>query len=275
MDIQRNLYFQDGRITEAYEICNQEIQNTRYLDAEKSALDLRNLQYKLDKEVIDLKRQKTIMNTIGLVCLFILLCLSLFLYIKYRRNKLKQQIYKDQLTINNYEGIIRELESEDVRKKQEIAEYNAKIAELQSSQQVQNLSAIENYKAKISLLESENDIKEKTLNEYKEKAKILQNDQNKRIGNGRKLYDQLLAGGSISLWNKKDYEDFLQYYSISEVTYMARMEESYTKLSPRYQIYVILHDKGWSKEQIMSAMGISAATYRTIKFRVNQCKLTI
>lgn len=273
MDVQRNLYFNDGKIKEAYEICNQEIQNTRYLDAERAALDLRNLQYKLDKEVVDLKRQKTIMNTIAVICSFFLFGLSLFLYIKYKKNKMKQQIYKDQLMINNYEGIIQQLESEDARKKIEIAEYNAKISELESSQVAQNQEAIADYKEKISQLEMENGIKEKTVKEYKEKTKTLKDDQNKRIGDGMKLYKRLFSGENISQWRKKDYEDFIQYFALTEVAFMAKMESSYRNLTPRNQTFLILHDKGWGKYKVMETMGMSASTYRTTKFRVNQSKI--
>lgn len=88
------------------------------------------------------------------------------------------------------------------------------------------------------------------------------------IGDGEKLYQDILRGGSAANWSNRQTKEFVDYYSVVNPMMMDNIEQQYNELPPSNVMYLILLDMGKTDAEIQQIMGISQTTIRSIRFRI-------
>lgn len=141
---------------------------------------------------------------------------------------------------------------------------------------LENLVMLNVYKEKLNKLKEKGSQSETPVLEEKkiqEKINTIQKRQSKILYNGQILYQDILDGKNTLTWNKRDYENFMEYYKVVDLPFVTQLQTEYDHLSPRYQFFLVMKNMGKSEEEIQDIMVISSGTIRTIKSRVKTCKI--
>lgn len=91
-----------------------------------------------------------------------------------------------------------------------------------------------------------------------------------KIRHGFELYKQICQHNTIVKWDKRDYADFFDYYSIIKRDFMDNIYKQFPQATVRQRIYLILEEKGWEAQDIAQCLGIEQKSLRTIKYRINK-----
>lgn len=91
-----------------------------------------------------------------------------------------------------------------------------------------------------------------------------------KIRHGFELYKQICQHNTIAKWDKRDYADFFDYYSIIKRDFMDNIYKQFPQATVRQRIYLILEEKGWEAQDIAQSLGIEQKSLRTIKYRINK-----
>ena len=89
---------------------------------------------------------------------------------------------------------------------------------------------------------------------------------------GHKLYTDLLSGGNIGLWKRKDYADIFDYFQRMDEDFAYYLEKDFEKLSPNEHLLLILQHLGKSDKEIMAIMNLSIGAFNTTKSRIHKKK---
>ncbi|WP_301412122.1 tetratricopeptide repeat protein [Prevotella sp.] len=141
---------------------------------------------------------------------------------------------------------------------------------------LENLTILNVYKDKLNKLKEKGSQSEDSVQEEKkiqEKIDTIQKRQSKILYNGQILYQDILDGKNTLTWNKRDYENFLEYYKVVDLPFVTQLQAEYDHLSPRYQFFLALKNMGKTEEVIQDIMVISSGTIRVIKSRLKASKL--
>lgn len=141
---------------------------------------------------------------------------------------------------------------------------------------LENMIMLNVYRDKLNKLKKQGSPAEEPAREEKniqEKIDIIQKRQSKIIYRGQILYQDILDGKNTLTWNKRDYENFLEYYKVVDLPLVTQLQTEYNHLSPRYQFFLVLKNMGKTEEEIQDIMVISSGTIRTIRSRINASKL--
>lgn len=108
-----------------------------------------------------------------------------------------------------------------------------------------------------------------TIDRLNSKYVLQMNDLSSRMKDGRMLYDHVVNNGTTSLWKKRHYCMFNEYYERSHSKAVAGIKKGRTRaqLSPHNLFYLILLDMGKTDKDIRDIMGISPEALRTLRFR--------
>lgn len=151
--------------------------------------------------------------------------------------------------------------------------YNKYKSTKTRNEMMQDQMMINSYSTEISRLKtSSNDHNEK-IDELKKKLTDLQSKQSRILFKGRKLYNGIMDGGTIVLWNKDDFTCFIEYYRLLNLPFVIHIEEDYDSLSPKNKFYEIMHHIGKTDEDISRVMGVTAVTIRVTKKRIKEKEL--
>lgn len=85
---------------------------------------------------------------------------------------------------------------------------------------------------------------------------------------GKKLYEQLEHGGTVVLWQKVDFINYIEYYKLIDLPFILHMETDYMELTPRYMFFAILTHMNKPDEEIERILGISPGTVRSNRSRI-------
>lgn len=132
---------------------------------------------------------------------------------------------------------------------------------------------IENFQHDISNLEESGKDSEREVSRLKEKIEGLRDEQTDMLMSGHKLYEALKNGGNIVEWRKGDFVNFIEFYRLLDAPFVKHLEDDYTKLSPKYMLFVILHHNGASDDEIQRIFAVGASTIRTTKTRIRAKKV--
>ena len=133
--------------------------------------------------------------------------------------------------------------------------------------QLKDQLLLEVYNGKIKDLETTESATSLQVQNLREKVTQLRQKQGERLSEGKKLYELILNGGNIVSWTKQDYNNFLDYYTLLDMPFMAHMEKDYDNLSTRSMVYLILCNLGKTEDEIKNIFGISGSAIRSIKSR--------
>ena len=140
-----------------------------------------------------------------------------------------------------------------------------------SKKMIQNKYLIKTYSQKIEEFKLSHQDVESTVKSLRKEITWLSERQIQIHIEGRKNYDHIMQGGTVSQWSKDDYIHFIEYYKLLDRTFVTHLENDYYQLSPRYQFFEILYHIGKSDQEVADIMGISNSTRRAIKTRVKGC----
>ena len=126
------------------------------------------------------------------------------------------------------------------------------------------------YEQKIAQLDSEKKTAEKEMRICRRETRRRIDRQAEAIAEGRRLYEELTAGGNTGRWTKDDYLNVIEYLRTVDGKTITHLENDYDRLSPRSIVFAALSSAGTSDEDMMRMMCVAASTLRTMKTRIKQ-----
>ena len=126
------------------------------------------------------------------------------------------------------------------------------------------------YEQKIAQLDSEKKTAEKEVRICRRETRRRIDRQAEAIAEGRRLYEELAAGGNTAQWTKDDYLNVIEYLRTVDGKTITHLENDYDRLSPRNIVFAALSSAGTSDEDMMRMMCVAASTLRTMKTRIRQ-----
>lgn len=108
-----------------------------------------------------------------------------------------------------------------------------------------------------------------TINMLNRQLKDLIDKEDGRLKDGMKLYNNILNGGNVSTWRKKDFALFIDYYKAIDFKTVRRLEETprKEKLTEQKLFFLLLKEMGYDKSEIASILGISITSVNTLNTR--------
>lgn len=131
---------------------------------------------------------------------------------------------------------------------------------------------IKESKETIAALEAEGAQHQELLAEQQKVLLQHQGNHSQSLDRGRLLYEQIRSGQNTSLWDKHDFQDFLNYYWSVDAAFISRLKSDYKNLTPRQQFFLILEHEGSGDEEIMRIFGICNSAMRSKRCRIRQQK---
>ena len=125
------------------------------------------------------------------------------------------------------------------------------------------------YTARISELEKQDASQADKVNELKRKIRNLKDGQAAVLGNGLRLYDEIVSGGTTATWSKKEFDEFIEYYRVGHADVVANAENGYRRLSSSNIFYLLLVDMGRDDADVQRTMCMTSGALRTMKSRIN------
>lgn len=141
--------------------------------------------------------------------------------------------------------------------------------EIITQKDVEKVEIESEYKKKISQLTIKQRKKETWLNKQKEYAIM---ELYRKLSEGKKLYTFVKQGGTTALWNKRDFELYIEYYKLISPLFVAELNNDYETLTPQNIVYEILDKEGYSIENIGRILCKSSGAIRTMKSRIKSKK---
>lgn len=111
----------------------------------------------------------------------------------------------------------------------------------------------------------------KKLNKLEQERKEEKKEQRrleKTLENGHILYTELLSGGNVNCWKKKEIVELMVYYRHNNPSFNEEIEQEHKNLTPRQILYLILKDMGRSQQDIIQTMGLSTGAFNTMCSRM-------
>ena len=156
-----------------------------------------------------------------------------------------------------------------VRRKREITRELSSTHEKLDIAQEQLLSSQEELRSKDKKLRSAN---KKLANAEKKQKEIRKEQLNneKAWANGHKLYTDILFGGKINQWTKKDFTELFSYYQQMDPEFAEFIDNNYEKLTPNEYLLLLLLHIGKSDNDIMKTMCLTLGAFHTTKSRIHK-----
>lgn len=85
---------------------------------------------------------------------------------------------------------------------------------------------------------------------------------------GRRCYEHIKRGDTVVMWDKKDFQNFMEYYRSQDPDFVLHLETDYNRLSVKLQFFETLYRLGYNDESVAKTMGISYNTVRANKSRI-------
>lgn len=158
-----------------------------------------------------------------------------------------------------------------MRQKNKQSESRKRIAENQIiiEQYLRRITELEQ-QCKTSIDDTGN--KQKEIDSLHKRINALRQHQAELLYRGKTLCNDIRNGGTVSLWNKKDYEAFIEYYRMQDPAFVHMLENDYNRLSARNMVFEILLHENYPQEEIQHIFAIEPSTFRANKARNNAKK---
>ena len=189
--------------------------------------DVRNVQAAYDYKMKELriKQNTTIAIIVAIILVFALVIL--FLYFHYCKHLHAKENSQSKQLVDNYQQMIKELETKHKDDGKQIKKLNNRIAHLKEEQ-----------------------------------PKILYE--------GRKLYDQIMNGGTTLHWEDDDFNNFFEYYSLIDMPFITHLENNYSNLSNSNKMFLILFHMGLDDLVVATIMVVAEDSLRMVKSRLRK-----
>jgi cell division protein FtsB len=140
---------------------------------------------------------------------------------------------------------------------------------------LENQMLINIYSKQLSQMKDSSKEKASEIDNLQNKISELNKKQSSILYEGKKLYDEIIGGGTVVLWGKNEFNHFIEYFKLIDLPFVVQLETEYMELSPRYKFFSILTHMGKSDDEIERIMGISYNTIRSTRTRIKMKKKCI
>lgn len=95
------------------------------------------------------------------------------------------------------------------------------------------------------------------------------NQEATSLQQGKQLYDQIINGGTVSSWRKKEFLQFIDYYTAIDYKTVKRLKkvQRKEKLTPHMLFFLLLKEMGYKKKEIARILGIEETSVNTLNTR--------
>ena len=131
-----------------------------------------------------------------------------------------------------------------------------------------NNKKIEMYGKQIETLEQSDTRRSNEIASLEKKIRKLKEEQSVIIRNGKLLYEGVMQGGDTAKWNRKNFEEFVEYYRIEHPKAVEEAEKKYNKLSSTNIFYLIIAGMGYDDNEAQRILCMSQGAFRTMKSRI-------
>lgn len=132
---------------------------------------------------------------------------------------------------------------------------------------------ISSYERQVADLERQGLDNRKEIEAINRRKEKLLDRHRDTLNRGYQLFSDVTERGKTTvLWKKHDFEIVIEYYRLTDVEFVDKLETSYDEISPKYKFFLILEHIGKTDKEIMAAMCIADVTVRSIRSRVNKKK---
>lgn len=202
-----------------------------------------NIQHEYDHRIRQQKNRHNQQNLIIAICViaFIVIVITITIFMLINKDKkaklvnLRKQLAENQILIEHHRNRIEELEKQLLTGQDEV----------------------------------ELELRKKEIEALTKQIKTRQQHQTEILHQGQMLYDGIKAGGTMSQWNKSDFEAFIEFYRIKDLAFVRSLEDDYDNLSAKNKAFEILLHEEYSQEEVQRIFGIGASTFRSNKTRIN------
>lgn len=134
---------------------------------------------------------------------------------------------------------------------------------------IQKTLLVNNYECRIREQEISS---QKRLASFEKEKKTLLESQMNLLTLGKDLYISIENGGTTATWNKKNFEEYIEYYKLVDASFLLLLEKEFSTLTPQNIFYEILCHKQISEPEIMRVLCKSEGAFRTMKSRLKAKK---
>lgn len=249
--------WEQNRKQEAWDIAIQIPLLKDSIAHQQQAEELQLVQSGYEQQLTEM-HQHSRMQQMVIYCLCIVLVMALAGFLLWRKlQKTRQRLAESQKDTETYTLRLR-MEQEEIEKlkhEQRLLENSKK----RSEKEHQELESALNRRIKD---------KERRVKDLQRKLQSLHDEQGTMLAHGKRLYESIMQGVTTEGWRKADYVDFANYYRLDHFDFFEENSSLWDSMTPREQFFLILHDMGLEKDQILFTMQISKGAYRTLLSRI-------
>ncbi len=229
--------YADGEYQEASNYSKWLVEVKDSLSKIRKEQDVRGAQEHFDHETTIQEKNLRLTHLCWAIggAVILIICLLLLMY--QRRRRTQKNLQNIHMEIEGYQHKILQLEQENKNKKQQ---------------------------------EKDNGEREAEIRRLKEKIEEMQVLNADILHKGKRLYDHILNNGSTVTWDKKDFQSFMEYYRMLDLTFVQHLENDYDNLSIRYQFFETLFHLGKTEEEVRKIMAIGQSTLRSTRTRIKE-----
>ena len=132
---------------------------------------------------------------------------------------------------------------------------------------------LEQYRNQLKVMQQEGKTDPKEVERLTQKISELQARQNAQRENGRKRYEEVMAGETTVRWNRNDFSDCIEYYRTQDAAFVTHMEQDYRHLSDKLVFFALMEHLGKTDEELQHLMAISQSTIRSYRSRINSAEI--
>lgn len=102
-----------------------------------------------------------------------------------------------------------------------------------------------------------------------EQVSETMNQEDVSLQQGKQLYDHIIDGGNVSSWRKKEFEQFIDYYTAIDYMTVNRLKKTRRKekLTTHNLFFLLLKEMGYEKKEIARILGIGDTSVNTLNTR--------
>ena len=145
--------------------------------------------------------------------------------------------------------------------------YHLKIQH-QKKQLAEEQILIGNYTHQVEQLMADGHEQSKEVKELKRKIETLRKRQGDILHKGKARYEEIMNGGKAVTWHKADFNDFMEYYRMIDLSFVMEMEQQYRSLSASQRFFLSLRHLNYEEGTIQEIMGLSEGALRNLKWRI-------
>ena len=223
---------------------------------------LKDLQLRFDHEVAMHEADKKLIRWqwySGAIVIIGLLLIGLWLR---KRHHLKTMLAKRQIEI---QSLILQVDN----KKNEVARYENRIAQLQTEQQKDN-EAKEELKAQIEELTRQKEEVQSDFLLLSQKMKEWSGSEVEKLRQGILLMADVENGKCAKYWSDDELRSLTNYYCAVHPDYAKAIYKDHQNLSAKQCLYLMLVDMNKTDDETSAIMGVAKDSLRSYKFLIKQ-----